>query len=156
MKYKKRRLQRLHLTTAFGGASPQGEAYARQRSPKAFPFEGKGDRLRWMRCLPRQSGGLESIIFVSIDMYTTNAFALMPRGHLLLSCATKGGKNALNAPPVPSPVLKTRMLSTPLQRPLENHIRQEEILNRQHEGQTAEKRRLRRPEVSVQLFPPPV
>ena len=85
-----------------------------------------------------------------------NEIALMPRGHLLLSCATKGGKNALNAPPVPSPVLKTRMLSTPLQRPLENHIRQEEILNRQHEGPTAERRRLRRPEASVQLFPPPV
>ena len=46
---KKRRLQRLHLTTAYGGASPQGEAYARRRFPKAFPFKGKGDRLWWMR-----------------------------------------------------------------------------------------------------------
>ena len=35
--------------------------------------------MRWMRCLPRQSGGLESIIFVSIDMHTANVFALMPQ-----------------------------------------------------------------------------
>ena len=31
MKYKKRRLQRLHLTTALGGASPRGEAFASYR-----------------------------------------------------------------------------------------------------------------------------
>ena len=31
VKYRKRRLQRLHLTTACGGASPQGETYARRQ-----------------------------------------------------------------------------------------------------------------------------
>ena len=39
----------LHLTTAFGGASPQGEAYARRRFPKAFPMGGGGGVSRRMR-----------------------------------------------------------------------------------------------------------
>ena len=45
-------------------------------------------------------------------MHPVNVFALMPRRHLLLSCATKGGKNALNGPQVSSPGLKTEKLST--------------------------------------------
>ena len=50
-------------------------------------------------------------------------FALMPRGHILFSrderCVSCGaaGKSTYNAPPVPSPVLKTQKLSTHPQRP---------------------------------------
>ena len=53
--------------------------------------------------LLRQSGRLESIIFVSIDMYTANVYALMPRRHPLFFGAKKGGKNALNDPEVNIP-----------------------------------------------------
>ena len=60
----------------------------------------------------------------------------------------------VNNPQVSSPVLKTQKLSALPQRPLEKHIRQEKNLNPQHEGQTVEKHRLRRPEASVHLYPP--
>ena len=53
-------LIRLARLTPLSTASPQGEAYARRRFPKAFPSKGKGDRLRWMRCKVRRGPPVSS------------------------------------------------------------------------------------------------